>query len=275
MSNRNFALVVIAVLIVAGLIVFGASQNWLGNDRIVKNNEVESIFPAEETPANTGAPQKPTVPSISESLGIDDSEVTTVGGIARPKRDVRKAPKVVNNELPINPLPSPGRLPTLKGDENPQVERHFKELKQEDAPKAARSSMFLPEPFDKASYFANPEEYLQKIRPGRVFQAAAPGPDVKPLVATSKKLQTLLQGESSLINVRTSEPEYPVTFYAPDGGEFSNRLKSITVASDKDGIARAQYKATSGTKGLMNVIAAGPLNSGQAKFAIRVLLPSE
>ena len=67
------------------------------------------------------------------------------------------------------PWPFPGRSPALKGDENPQVAGLVQELTAEDGPDADKSAHFKPLEFDREAYAANPQQYLDKIRPGRVF----------------------------------------------------------------------------------------------------------
>lgn len=82
----------------------------------------------------------------------------------------------------------------------------------------------------------------------------------------------VLQGEPVPLKVRTI-PNAPVTFTSFDLGSFSNRLTSITVAADKDGVATAQFTGTPGTYNDVNILAASPMTSGQVKFVITVIVP--
>src|SRR5690606_10279160 len=66
-------------------------------------------------------------------------------------------------------------------------------------------------------------------------------------------------------------PGAPVTFTSLDMGAFQNRLASITVRADGEGVAVARFTGTPGTLGLTNVLAASPLTSGQQHFTVSVL----
>ena len=72
-----------------------------------------------------------------------------------------------------------------------------------------------------------------------------------------------------------AEPGAPVTFYTPQVVEFSNRLTTQSVEAAEDGIARATFTATAGTQGLVDILAASPLNSGQLRYRVRVSLPAQ
>ena len=80
------------------------------------------------------------------------------------------------------------------------------------------------------------------------------------------------QGQSIPLRVRAT-PGAPVTFTSFDLGQFENQLTSITVQADKQGIATARFVGSSGTINDVNILVASPVNSGQAKFAVNVVLP--
>ena len=84
---------------------------------------------------------------------------------------------------------------------------------------AAVSSLFAPEPFDQKSYEADKESWLKQIRPGRVFQAAQPGPEIDPIATETGVFQQVVQGEKVILEVKAN-PGAPVTFYTPQVGEF-------------------------------------------------------
>ena len=129
------------------------------------------------------------------------------------------------------------------------------------------------EPFDRAAYEASPNEYLNKIRPARVFDPAQPGQDVTPLEQISPGLQSVLQGEQVVLKVKAT-PGSPVAFYTPQVGWFTeNLLTSVTVKADETGIARVTFKAGPGSIGLVDVLAASPVHSRQLQFRIKVDLP--
>ncbi len=121
------------------------------------------------------------------------------------------------------------------------------------------------------SYLADPDAYLKQVRPGRVFQSAQPGRGVKRIAAKSRALHRVLQGETTLLEVMV-EPGMPVTFYTQQVGEFDNRLSTISVKADGEGVARAHFKATNAA-GMVNIIAASPVHSEQVEFVVRVLVP--
>lgn len=213
--------------------------------------------------------------SLAKSLGVDEIELVEVGGVKRPARDMKfgeATTKWDGTKIP-SPIPNSGSSPFLKGDENEQVAGLVKELKQINSPPSASSTFFKPSDFDKKKYEQNPQEYLDQIRPGRVFYPAQPGPNVIPIEAKTKPFHTLIQGESVVLNVQAS-PGSPVSFYTPNNGEFENRLTSFSAAADKDGIARAVYKAGPGTSGIVNILAASPVHSGQLSFHVNVKLPN-
>jgi len=68
-------------------------------------------------------------------------------------------------------------------------------------------------------------------------------------------------------------PGAPVTFTSFDLGQFENQLTSITVRADDKGIATARFIGSPGTINDVNILVASPVNSGQAKFAVNVVLP--
>lgn len=137
---------------------------------------------------------------------------------------------------------------------------------------AVWSALFEPEPFDREAYEQDPESWLNEIRPGRVFQPAQPGEDVVLIAGRSPVFQQVLQGERVNLEVEI-EPGAPVTFYTPQVGEFPNRLTTHSVAADDQGIARTTYLAGPGTLGVIDIMAASPVHSGQVRFKVRVSLP--
>ncbi|MEM9942039.1 MAG: hypothetical protein AAF939_10650 [Planctomycetota bacterium] len=220
-------------------------------------------------------------PSLEESLKLQEQDMTIVGDVKRPKRDIafeegydrETGPKDESESIAKSIYPSSGNAPAVEKDANVQVAGLYEELNQEDGgPLSARSALFSPEPFDARQYEQDPEAWLAKIRPGRVFQPAQPGVDVQPIQSQSEVFNSVLQGEKVVLEVKAA-PGSPVSFYTPQVGEFENRLTSQSVAANENGIARAVYTATAGTNGLVDIIAASPLHSGQVRYRVRVSLP--
>ena len=156
-------------------------------------------------------------------------------------------------------------------DANPMVASVAEAMKTGSHPERL-SSMIVPAPFDPKSYAADPQKYLNTVEPGRVWQPAQPGFRIMQALAVSPLTSEVLQGEAVPLRVKAI-PNAPVTFTSFDLGAFSNRLTSITVAADKEGIATAQFVGTPGTYNDVNILAASPVTSGQVKFVVTVVVP--
>lgn len=167
--------------------------------------------------------------------------------------------------------PKQGRIQKIPADANPQVAAVARALQQNQFPE--RLSVLIPaRPFDPDSFAQNPDAYLNVSEPGRVWQAAQPGPDVTRIRSQGSRFRELEQGQTVSLRARVV-PRAPVTFTSFDLGEFQNRLTSITVRADEQGIAAARFTATSGTINDVNILAASPLTSGQLKFTVNVRVP--
>jgi hypothetical protein len=225
--------------------------------------------------------------ALAEALGLSQEEIVTVGGVDRPRRDVEprvrpgedssanspegagQAPSVAESV----PFIRIGVPPRLTGEENSQVAGLMAELANPQATQTARSKYFKPEAFDPEAYRADPEAWLSKVRPARAFYPAQPAPDVTPLATLSRTFQKILQGEKVVLRVK-ADPGMPVAFYTPQVGHFDNLLTTYTVAADDGGIATATYVAGPGSYGLVDILAASPVHSGQIQYRIQVELPS-
>ena len=132
----------------------------------------------------------------------------------------------------------------------------------------------VPAPkFDRKTYRANPQAYLNEIAPGRINQALPPGKDVKPIKRVGNYfVDGVLPGESVKLKVKT-EPRMPTTFKAQLGA-FENRLSTITVAANENGIAEVDLKIDGGIQGELEVKAASPVHSDNARWLIEVVAPS-
>ena len=267
---RPFLFVIVAVIAVSAIVL---GSQWLANrndNKIVQGPDVSGD--PESASSDVVRAQHP---PLSESLGVGESDFVEVGGVKRPKRDVAfdkaaKTPPVSEKSI----FPHPGNAPAVGKDANPDVAALHAELARENPNPAAISNLFAPEPFDAKVYAADKEAWLKQVRPGRVFQSAQPGPEVEPIESSSGTFQNVVQGEKVLLEVKAS-PGSPVTFYTPQVGEFSNRLTTQSVETAEDGIARATYTATAGTQGLVDILAASPVHSGQLRYRVRVSLPTQ
>lgn len=264
MSQRVFVGLCLVLVVGLGVVLYGSGRGWFSGPR----SELAKIEDGSQRDAGLD-------PKWLEALGVDESELTKIGDVVRPSRDInfRQGAKRTSEAGYKSPFPFPGKSPSLKGDENLQVVGLVKELAERDSSLAAKSALFPPEPFDLNTYRADPETYLDKIRPGRAFYPAQPGKDVTPLRPKSPRFAEVLQGETVILKVE-ADARSPVAFYAADGvGRFDNQLKSITVAANEDGIAEVRYSAVAGTVGLQSILVASPMHSRQLKFVVKVDLP--
>ena len=303
--------IAIGLVLVAGIAVlaitrpggFSGKQEMSEVERQQKEREQAAQKPIADSKAE-----------LAKQLGISEDDLELVGGVWRPKRDIQfdRSVKATGSEDSDKPqsvadflpkTPQPGIAPRLKGDENAQVAGLLAEIRgnnqedvaattQETAPQTndrrvgdqslqpgdnprVVSSWFKPEAFDREAYLANPEAYLNLIRPSRVFDPAQPGEDVVPLEPISNGFHEILQGEQVVLKVQ-AEAGMPVAFYTPQVGHFTeNQLKSVTVKADDEGIATATFNAATGSMGVVDVMAASPVHSRQLQFRVNVLLPEQ
>jgi hypothetical protein len=269
MKNRFVGIVLLLVAVCIAAVII--SSRWSGDDKPVDSPDIvaSSVEPSDALAESLRLKQPP----LSESLGVGKGDFVGVGGIDRPKRDMafdKTLREPVVSEK--SPLPHPGNAPAVPKDANPEVVGLYAELAKEKPNRAAVSSLFAPEPFDQKRYEADKEAWLTQVLPGRVFEPAQPSPDVKPIASASKAFQQVVQGEKVILSVK-ADPGSPVTFYTPQIGEFSNRLTTQSVEASPEGIATATFTATAGTQGLVDILAASPVNSGQLRYRVRVVLP--
>lgn len=242
--------------------------------------------------------------TLADALGVPLEEIVSTGGVDRPRRDVEDsnvaarvreaaaaedAGGASEASDPAEPVSVESVLPKyanvgasvpLMGNENAQVAGLMAELQQGEGDevtldaegKAARSVYFAPEPFDRQAYQANPQEYLDKIRPARAFHPAQPGPEVKPIKSETRTFQQVLQGERVVLRIK-ADPGVPVAFYTPQVGRFDNLLSSYTVAANDEGVATATWHAGPGSWGINDIVVASPEHSGQLQFRVDVSVP--
>lgn len=131
------------------------------------------------------------------------------------------------------------------------------------------TAMIMPKTFDKAAFEANPQAYLDVVEPGRIWQTASGGPNVKTLDAKGPAFLDCPKHGSVTLTV-LGEKFAPVTFTSLDMGAFQNRLTSVTVRADEKGEASVVFTATPGTVEGVRIIAASPLAVGQVNFKLTV-----
>ena len=129
--------------------------------------------------------------------------------------------------------------------------------------------MVPPRPFDEAAFVADPQAYVNVVEPGRVFQDATAGPEVKTIEAAGVAYAEIEPGGSTRLTVKAA-PGAAVTFTSFDGGVLDNELPSMTVLASASGEAAVTFTATPGTVELVTLLAASPLTVGQVKFTVQV-----
>lgn len=199
---------------------------------------------------------------------LSRDEIIDVGGVRRPITDVKTPPAPQDSGAPFSDY---GTFPAVPIDANEQVASVVEAITTETHPERL-SILVPPAAFDKEAYEKSPDEYLRAVEPGRVWQTAKPGVGVPRLRSLTPRAARIEQGEPLSLRVQ-AVPRAPVTFVALDGGEFQNRLRTITVQADKDGIARVTFVGIPGTIDEVKLLAASPLLSGQLQYFINVQSP--
>tara|TARA_R110002072_G_scaffold301976_2_gene483188 strand:- start:6668 stop:7474 length:807 start_codon:yes stop_codon:yes gene_type:complete len=224
-------------------------------------------------------PEIPLVVNRDGELASGVRQIVEVGGVRRPASDIRpflkpKDPGKDDDGKPLSDyFTDYGTTPPVPADANPQVASAVAALRGNRNPE--RVSLFhKPQPFDAEEFARNPDAYLNVVEPGRAFRAAQPGPGVPTLKGMSPALQYAEQGESVSLKVKTVAGA-PVTFTSLDLGAFENRLTTITVRADNKGVARTAFSGPPGTIGDVNILAASPMTSGQAKYTVHVTEPRQ
>jgi hypothetical protein len=180
-------------------------------------------------------------------------------------------------KISATPAPSSSK-PTLQdtavpGDINPQVASVVEAVRTGKYPE--RLSIAVdPKPFDPSKFAANPQEYLNIVEPGRVYQTAAAGPDAVPLIAADERAISVPVLGSTALSVR-GKPNAPVSWTILDGGMFAhNHLASTTVMTNAEGVATVTYQATPGTIANVQILVGSPLMVGTLTMVIRVVDPA-
>jgi len=206
-----------------------------------------------------------------------DGEV--VGGVRRPSGSIESSGGQEKADGDRAGEFDYGESPAVALDANPQVASVARAIaNREKDPVSYQASVSALAPqlsFDATKYRNDKDyrqEYLESAQPARVFNPAQPGEGVVRLSRVGTPLRRVIQGDSTKLRVR-AVAGMPVTFSSFDLGAFSNQLTTMTVEASSDGVAEAEFFATTGTIANVNILASSPVTSGQVKFVVDISLP--
>ena len=204
-----------------------------------------------------------------------------VGGVWRPPSDImdRGTVPTAHTQDTVNGVEQPlsrkdaayRRSRLVATDANPHVKSVVAALKAKKH-RERLTSFVQARPFDRDAFLRDPKAYLETVEPGRAYQPAQPATRAPAIKRLSPRYQRVLQGDTVTFRVET-EPNMPVSFHSTRLGRFENRLSSQTVQADADGIAEVQFTVTPGTRGYIDVLAASPVRTQQARFVLQVAQP--
>ena len=186
MSSRSFSFLCLVGIFFVCLFSFGNRRGWFEGG--VEQTRLDSPANAEQSTTKKSDSSERDSRWL-DALDVDASSLAVVGDIVRPARDIDfgEEASVVENPS-CSPFAYPGRSPLLVGDENSQVAGLFQELQDSSGSESAKSTFFRPEPFDSLAYSADPQAYLNQIRPARAFHPAHLARISNPYERTQKNL---------------------------------------------------------------------------------------
>lgn len=157
-------------------------------------------------------------------------------------------------------------------ESNPHIKATTEALRTETHPERV-SILVSPKPFDAKNWASNKgsykKDYLSVVEPARVFQSST-NPKAKNIKAISEYYQEIEQNSGMAELTVQAEPGSPVSAYAFDGGEFSNRMVANTVMADASGKATFKFKAGNGVIMDCNIRVSSPQSRGYLKFIVHV-----
>ncbi len=246
LSTRSFTILMAVSVGLFGVTLMAINQGWFQS-----NQKALVSKPVEE----------------EETRSLQPGYVR-VGDVDRPAKSLKKprrADKVKDTGYDF------GTTPAIPVDSN-ETTKKLAESRGNPKLDYRRSSLVPAPKFDRTAYEADPQAYLTEIAPGRINQALSPGKDVTPIKRVGNYFHDgVLPGESVKLKVKT-EPKMPTTFKAQLGA-FENRLSTITVAANENGIAQVNLKIDGGISGELEVKAVSPVHSDTARWLIEVVAP--
>lgn len=177
-------------------------------------------------------------------------------------------PQGDSDAMPVGQLRMVGAtLPAVDSELNADT-RSVAQGYREQIPERFAAEFFGPA-FDPETYASDPDTYLHTVEPSRALRSASPGPDVPAIGSEVGAQSSLRLGESIRLTAQVPA-SMPVTFTSFNGGQFENRLPSITVAADAEGRATAVYTASGSAEPKVGIMAASPIASGKLRYRIHV-----
>ncbi|MEM6472465.1 MAG: hypothetical protein AAF802_23085 [Planctomycetota bacterium] len=178
-----------------------------------------------------------------------------------------RATGTLEGEAPNKDVPD--LVDRLDPASSPQVAEVFDAIQSGESPELTGPMMQAPA-FDLDTYRQNPEAYLSRVVPGRVFHSAQPSEETPRLETQSEFRHAMRKGESIRLRLLT-EPTMPVSFMTMDLGTFSNGLTAITVSANEEGVAEAIFTASAGSSRKTKILAASPVTSGRVRYDITIV----
>jgi len=195
-----------------------------------------------------------------------------IGGVLRKAADIMPAAPVPQEEVAsrIAELAQlVGQVPRIDISTNASTKIVAKAAEEGDLTRL--STMASIPAFDADEYLANREAYLEDIVPARIWQSSG-DKSAKKIIRKNYFYNDMLQGETIELKVEVA-PRSPVTFHSNNLGQFPNKLTTMTVESNEEGLAVIPFLATQGTYGEIDILAASPSRRNRAHFVVNVKLP--
>ncbi len=268
------ALTVVLILLFGGVVYLGfqtlqsPEYGGLGDEEVADNRE----------------PREPIVSPRTDGKVDPSSGDVIAGGVERPSSDLASRDKADDSdtELASDDLFNYGQTSPIKADVNEQVAAAYEAIKTGKHPErlsvaiaseTARS--FDPEKFDPESDRYDEDyrkAYMRSPEPGRVWFPAQPAEGVSRIQPLMPRYVEVPQGEEITLRV-SGEPGQPVTFTSFDLGQFENKLTTMTVVANDQGVAEAKFQGPPGTIDDVAIMAASPVMSGQVRLTVHVTMP--
>ena len=144
LSNRAFGLFVFCAVLSIGVFVAGINRGWFSADQKIAKPEIPAIV--DQVDENTSKPQK--AKPLHEVLGVDEDDMTVIGGVQRRKSDTAFAEPLKVDYGDKNPTAIPNAPHLVKRDVNDTTTALAKDLRSTETRRVASSTYASIEKFD-------------------------------------------------------------------------------------------------------------------------------